>query len=420
MTRTIIAPTCARCLTFFYDDDEVVKCRKCAVNYCSAECRSEDLKCHRAICAEVSRVGLEQHFADTEAREEALVAQREHGAEAQDATCYICLDGGESEPLVRNCGCRGTSGHAHLSCLAEMARNDDTVNKHSNLWSYCPNCNQSYRGYLDLALAWESWRTYASEPEDDWRRLWAMETLTTPLLDSKISLGNMHVGLVVVKAHIDTLAEHFPDRETLMLEGLLTLSEAYHKLWRKDEALSVCQDVYDRYNELKGPAHISTLETANRLSYRLRACGLFASCRELLQNAYPLADRELERDSAVTSGLRYSLAFSLFRDGEAPREDLAEAAALMRLSSERSQRLYGPNDSYTVEVDDFLAKIERALEAPEADDAAPAAKRARHLRIRDVHGHNDDRVLPNFTSRAKIRESEALISELAAVLRGDP
>lgn len=50
-----------------------------------------------------------------------------------DATCWICLDGversksdggDESEPLYRQCACRGTSGYAHISCLARLVEID--------------------------------------------------------------------------------------------------------------------------------------------------------------------------------------------------------------------------------------------------------------------------------------------------------
>lgn len=439
MRSSIVALTCTHCLRYFDDADEVVTCRKCSAPYCSAECRSEDLTerarlwtkedneahkngaiSHRAVCAEVSRVGLEQHYANTEAREEALVAKREHAAEAQDATCYICLDGGESEPLVRNCGCRGTSGHAHLSCLAEMARNATDPDKHSAMWFFCPNCDQTYRGFLALALAWEGWRTYASEPDDEWRRLWAMETLVRPLLDHEADLGNMKMALVFIEAHLSTLRDHYPEEEVLILQGRSLLSEVYHKLWRKEDALSNCQDVYARYIELYGPAHEATLLTAQKLSVYLRTCGLFAQSRALLLDVHPVADRELGTDGAVTEMLRWSLAHALFRDGvsqppgEPPREDMLEAAALMRVSLEGAQRMYGVNDPSTLDIGAFLSKIEQALEAPESDDdAPPAAKRARTLRVRDVEGHNDDRVLHDFTSRAQMRQSEGIVQQVA-------
>ena len=39
-----------------------------------------------------------------------------------DQACYICLDDGGSEGLVRMCACRGNTGVAHLSCLVKQAQ----------------------------------------------------------------------------------------------------------------------------------------------------------------------------------------------------------------------------------------------------------------------------------------------------------
>lgn len=40
-----------------------------------------------------------------------------------DVSCCICLDNEEtsSNPIVRDCACRGTSGHVHIQCLVTFA-----------------------------------------------------------------------------------------------------------------------------------------------------------------------------------------------------------------------------------------------------------------------------------------------------------
>ena len=42
-------------------------------------------------------------------------------AATEGQVCYICMDGGAEEGLVRGCSCRGGSGFAHISCLARQA-----------------------------------------------------------------------------------------------------------------------------------------------------------------------------------------------------------------------------------------------------------------------------------------------------------
>ena len=42
--------------------------------------------------------------------------------DTEGQTCYICLEGGSEEGLVRMCACRGGEGFAHVSCLARGAQ----------------------------------------------------------------------------------------------------------------------------------------------------------------------------------------------------------------------------------------------------------------------------------------------------------
>lgn len=88
-----------------------------------------------------------------------------------DATCWICLDGGDG--LQRSCACRGPSaGYAHLDCIATYAGtkladvlSGPATSKRgiAGLASYttCPTCNKWYTGEMlerlttDLARALE-------------------------------------------------------------------------------------------------------------------------------------------------------------------------------------------------------------------------------------------------------------------------
>ena len=81
------------------------------------------------------------------------------------SACWICLeaDGESNEPLLRNCACRGSSGWAHVSCLAEHARRaaakgekGKTSTSAAKAWAICSQCNQQYQGDVGVALA-EKW-----------------------------------------------------------------------------------------------------------------------------------------------------------------------------------------------------------------------------------------------------------------------
>jgi len=202
---------CAYC--FKLVDGILLHCHKCLTPHCSVECRAKDKteNCrllwneatldeetgkyvqppqekYSDICGEIARVGVEQHYANVEAKQEARAAVRECSGQIEQAardldeppTCYICLEGGEG--LVRECNCRGNSGFVHLDCLVQYARSESPDGKFSFRWHSCRNCRSIFSGTTLLALARECWRTYCTEPEDDWRRKWALDNLVEPLL----------------------------------------------------------------------------------------------------------------------------------------------------------------------------------------------------------------------------------------------
>ena len=82
--------------------------------------------------------------------------------DGKDAVCFLCLEGGESEPLRRDCSCRGTdAGYAHLSCLTIFASSKNKewdgrdTNDFQNPWKLCSNCLQTYQNELRIDIATE-------------------------------------------------------------------------------------------------------------------------------------------------------------------------------------------------------------------------------------------------------------------------
>lgn len=61
--------------------------------------------------------------------------------------CWICLEEGATDGLVRDCSCRGSSGHAHISCIIGWAETASTRGD-SNTFMACPICKQPYQNEL--------------------------------------------------------------------------------------------------------------------------------------------------------------------------------------------------------------------------------------------------------------------------------
>lgn len=75
------------------------------------------------------------------------------------ASCWICLEGGQDEsgqPLRRDCSCRGNAGFAHVSCIIKFAEvkckeiTEYEAGVFDDPWTICHHCKQPYQN--DLAL----------------------------------------------------------------------------------------------------------------------------------------------------------------------------------------------------------------------------------------------------------------------------
>ena len=106
-------------------------------------------------------------------------------AATEGQACYICMDDGAEEGLVRGCSCRGGSGFAHISCLARQANiqfgQHLAANQRSNdtrdvflRWVDCRLCEQTFHGPVAKAMARACVSTYASREPDDGVRISVM------------------------------------------------------------------------------------------------------------------------------------------------------------------------------------------------------------------------------------------------------
>ena len=407
---------CAFCLKHLpVDGAPTVACARCATPYCSVDCRAKDKtegcrlrwneaaldeetgECvrpartrHMDICGDIARIGLEQYYANIEAKQEALAAVRSNSFEIDRAardldeqpTCYICLEGGDG--LVRECNCRGNTGFAHLECLIQYAKTLTPQNSFSFRWHSCRNCRSSFTGTTRLALARECWSTYCSEPEDDWRRLWALDTLVTPLSDELYCYPE---ALRAAEAHLATLQKHFSHEDPTgdrLTAAKVKLILCHTKLGRHAEALQLAEEVYAHNMSQYGPDHRSTLSAVNNLSVGLAGCGFEARRRTLLRDAYERATHLLGAEDDTTHNLRNGLASSLYRAGDAPREDMVEAAALLEISARVARQTYGSGHEITKLAVRFRDNVSSAIDAFDRDSASQRPMKRRGLRLRDV------------------------------------
>ena len=201
----MLLTTCAACAKPL-GQDAPAHCVNCRTRYCGDRCLRYHAHRggHDENCDEIaSGGGAEQHHANKKYEEAAAEAVEECAEDTEGQTCYICLEDGSEEGLVRMCACRGAAGFAHLSCLVRQAEilvaeaeennlGDEAFDAKWARWTKCGLCEQNHYGYVACALGWACWKTYCGRPETDETRMDAMTVL-----------GN---GLYAAKNYVDTLS----------------------------------------------------------------------------------------------------------------------------------------------------------------------------------------------------------------------
>ena len=182
----MLLTNCAACAAPLAHD--APRCVRCKTRYCNSTCQHDHWRRgHKQICKKIHRGGnAEQYHADKKYKEAVAVAVEACAEDTKGQKCYICLEAVHSrtgeglvrgcacgdrdgvaspelgvahvscfavavekcaddtkgqtcyicteavhwktkEGLVRMCACRGTSGFAHVSCLAEQAKTQDLI-----------------------------------------------------------------------------------------------------------------------------------------------------------------------------------------------------------------------------------------------------------------------------------------------------
>ena len=156
----MLLTTCAACAKPL-GQDAPAHCVNCRTRYCGDRCLRYHAHRggHDENCDEIaSGGGAEQHHANKKYEEAAAEAVEECAEDTEGQTCYVCLEDGSEEGLVRMCACRGASGIAHLSCLARHAKilvqeaeernlNTAAFNTRWRLWDTCRLCKQDWRAH---------------------------------------------------------------------------------------------------------------------------------------------------------------------------------------------------------------------------------------------------------------------------------
>jgi len=350
------------------------KCSRCSTRYCGPACQKKHWEegGHDKLCKKIRKGGgAEQNYAENKCAESIAVAVAACATDTKGQTCYICTEAVHwktKEGLVRMCVCRGTSGFAHVSCLAEQAKilfeeaEENNLDKNApwGRWNVCGLCEQRYHSVVACALGWACWKTYLGRPETDEIR--------------SMALGRLGIGLTSAKQYEDALSVQeaelnmerrlgASDNNMLAVQG--NLASTYENLGHHELALQLKHDAYSGYLELYGEEHMYTLLAASNYTTALLRSKRFEEVKPLLRKAMPVARRVLGESHDLTVKMRANYAQTLYMDPDATLDDLREAVETLEDATRTSRRVFGGTHPTAVQIESNLAMAREFLRVRE-------------------------------------------------------
>ena len=161
-----------------------------------------------------------------------------------------------------------------------------------------------------------------------------------------------------------------PEANILAAQGNLAVT--YQRLGRREEALSMREDVYSRRLKLFGEEHEDTLAAANNYGSTLNGLQRYAETKSLLRNTTPLARRVLGECDRLTLKIRWNYALALFRDNGATLDDLREAVTTLEDAGRIALRVLGGAHPNTTGIERALRNARAALRTRETPSPGSA------------------------------------------------
>ena len=364
------------------------KCGRCSTRYCGPACQKQHWQefGHDQLCKPIKKAGgAEQYNANIIYTAAVSIAAEACAEDTKGQTCYICtraLHWKTKEGLVRMCACSGTSGSAHVSCLAEQAKILVAEAEENNLeqqprwerWHKCGLCEQDYYGIVRCALGWACWKTYLGRPETDPARAGAMNVLGNGLLE----IGQYDDALSVKETEVAIL-QRIKARVQHILDVQGNLAVTYAKLERHELALRMKRIVYFGYLKLKGKEHTDTLISANNYADSLIQLERYKTAMSLLRETLPIARRVCGESDETLLRLRVNYARALcVVSADAVTgtslDDLREAVTTLEEIESIALRVFGDAHLFVEQVEYFLRESRGLLHKKRKTEATPSPR----------------------------------------------
>ena len=346
----MILTNCAACAAPLHTPAK--QCSRCKTRYCGPACQEQHWNAggHKDVCKLIKKGGgAEQYNADKKYKEAVAEAVEECAEDTKGQTCYICTEAVHwktKEGLVRMCACRGTTGFAHVSCLAEQAkilcddveenRTGTAIAERWRQWGFCNLCKQRHHGVVEHALGWACWKTYVDRHENDVYRGNAMSRLVNGLG----AVDRHEERLQIELSQLATATRcGYPEERILAIK--MSLANCHGELDQEAEALALHRDVYARRVTL-GVSPKKVFLSALNLCYSLLNTKQYAEAKPFILEQLPKARLALGAENEIYAKLRCCYALCLYRNDGASLHELVAAVAIVEHLSSWARQVYGP------------------------------------------------------------------------------
>jgi len=362
------------------DLDHNPRCMRCKTRYCNATCQHDHWRRgHKQVCKKIHRGG--------------------NADNTKGQTCYICLEAVHprtGEGLVRGCVCRdrdgvasGTTGIAHVSCLAEQAKilmeqaEENNSDPPWGRWRQFGLCEHNYHGVVGCAMGWASFKTYVKRGDRDGFYYMTMEHIGTSLSELARHAEAVQVLETWLAMTRRNKREACSNDNHMLATAMIPLSNCYARMGRLKECLALQREIYSFRLKKKGKGNHETYSSAVNLASTLVKLGHCSEAKALLRGEMDqtkIARRHQGEMVHTSIQADWFLGMALVGDTDATLEEMREGVALYEGTIRTSERVLGQDHPISAGLRSslegargILARREagRPFKNPRADGPAP-------------------------------------------------
>ena len=186
--------------------------------------------------------------------------------------CWVCLEAANPDgaaTIPTGCACRGSAGHAHLSCLVAATRHGADEAARHLAGHRCPTCKQDYTGPMELGLARALAGPLAGRSPDSNEH--------GRLANALQNAGEYAEARPLLEEHLAALRRSCGDAAHVTLESMVNLAGCRDVMGEPAAALALLEEALPACRRVLGGCASLTIQCMDNLTtvhYKRPACGI--------------------------------------------------------------------------------------------------------------------------------------------------